>query len=122
MAIIAARVRAGVPLVAFSAGSVLAGPDILTTNDPNICNCQDFAGLGIVPFRLNVHYPSDDAGRAERDERLAEHLIWDQRPIVALGDGAWIRARPEGTVLVRGPAWRFTAAGRESLPDGVRLA
>src|SRR5262245_42627506 len=38
------RVRAGLPLVAFSAGAVICGPNMLTTNDMNVCACTDFGG------------------------------------------------------------------------------
>jgi peptidase E len=38
-------VAAGPPLVAFGAGTVLCGPNILTSNDPNIVPTSYFRGL-----------------------------------------------------------------------------
>ncbi len=120
MAPIAARLREGASLVAFSAGTVACGPDVLTTNDANICGCRDFKGLGLLRLRLNVHYPGDGALREQRDETIADHLAFDDRPIVALEDGARLSVDDQGTTLTRGAAWLFER-GRSPVPltDGA---
>jgi dipeptidase E len=102
------RVQAGLPLVAFSAGAVLCGPDILTTNDINACGCARFEGLNLLPFNLNMHYPSDEAGRQGRDDRLQEYLTFHKaRTILALEDGAYLQVKGEIVTLVNGPAWKI---------------
>jgi len=116
---IAARVREGAALVAFSAGTVACGPDVLTTNDANICACHEYAGLGLVTLRLNVHYPPNAGLQEQRDATFAEHLAFDDRPIVALQDGARLLVDDQGATLVRGPAWLFERdRSRVRLADG----
>jgi peptidase E len=44
--LIQVRVEAGVPLVGFSAGMIICGQNILTTNDDNECGSTEFTGLG----------------------------------------------------------------------------
>ena len=114
LAEIRARLRASLPLVAFSAGAVLCGVDILTTNDINCCGCTQFDGLGLLPFNLNVHYPGDDATRQARDERLQEYLAFHPGIVVALEDGAYLRVLGEEISLIRGTAWRLERGAHKS--------
>jgi len=101
MAEIAQRVRNGLPLVGFSAGAVLCGMDILNSNDRNACGCRDFAGLGLVPFSLNVHYAFGDA-QPERDERIAAYHAFHSVPVLALEDDAHLRVEDARIDLCRG--------------------
>jgi dipeptidase E len=95
------RLLAGLPLIAFSAGVVLCGQDILTTNDINCCGCTTFAGLGLVPYNFNPHYPPAGAPeRLSRDERLAEYQVFHERMILALEDGAYVQVT-DGAYTVR---------------------
>ena len=110
------RLRTGLPYVGFSAGAVLCGLDILNSGDANACGCRDFAGLGLLPFSVNVHYPigEDLAGRAvqaERDERLAAYLHFQTTPVLALEDDALLRVDDGGAILTEGHAWVFDASG-----------
>ena len=118
------RVLGGVPLVAFSAGTVLCGPTIVSTNDWNVVESTRFDGLGILPFHVNVHYPVDPQAVAERDERIHHFLAVRREPVVALEQEAWLSV--DGSVLVPrgGRAWLFTSepetkralASGESIP------
>ncbi len=67
------KVTAGLPLVAFSAGTVLCGPNILTSNDINTVETPYFQGLNVTPFNFNCHYPQDEYSRASQG-RLAERV------------------------------------------------
>jgi dipeptidase E len=107
---IARRVRAGLPLVGFSAGAVLCGTDILNSNDANGCGCRDFAGLGLVPFSLNVHYPSG-VGQPDRIERIAEYHAFHRTPVVALEDDARLHVEDRRITVVEGAAWLFDSSG-----------
>jgi phosphohistidine phosphatase len=101
------RVLEGLPLVCFSAASVLCGPDILTTNDLNDCDCTNFEGLDLLPFNLNVHFPAEPGeARQEREERLQALLAsYAPRNVVALEDGAYLRIAGDAIQVIRGNIW-----------------
>ena len=99
------RVANGLPLVAFSAGAVLCGPNILTSNDLNIIPTSHFKGLAALPFNLNVHYPLDRAARLVRDDWLNEYHTFQDNPVLLLSDGAYVRVEGKRATLVRGEAW-----------------
>jgi dipeptidase E len=102
---IRARVRAGMPYVGSSAGSNVAGPRILTTNDWNVVALDAFDALGLVPFNVNPHYleidPTMAPGSETRDDRIREyHAVWDN-PVVGIEEGTCVRVE-DGAVTVRG--------------------
>jgi len=102
------RIQEGLPLVAFSAGTVFCGQNILTANSLNACGCTQFAGLGLVPYNFNVHYPSQDGeARRVRDSGLAEYHAFHPHPVLALEEDAHLRVTDKGVELVKGGAWLF---------------
>lgn len=107
MAEIRQRILAGLPVIGVSAGAVLCGLDILTTNDLNCCGCTTFAGLGLLPFNLNMHYPSAEGPEREgRDDRLDDFLIFHpDRLVLALEDNACLHFQDGKVTLQRGNAW-----------------
>ena len=108
MAAIQTRVRGGLPLVAFSAGTVLCGRNILTTNDMNVCAATDFAGLNLTHFNFNVHYPAAEGEeRQSRDDRLWEYHQFHDNPVLALQDGAYVTVTEGRIELAQGVCWRF---------------
>jgi dipeptidase E len=109
------KVGAGLPVVAFSAGTVLCGPNILTSNDLNLIPTTYFTGLSASRFNFNVHYPEDPAGCAERDEWLNDYHIFHDNAVLLLSDGACLRIKGKKTSLVRGEAW-VLRKGREKQP------
>jgi dipeptidase E len=82
------RLRAlqGMPYLGWSAGSNLACPTIMTTNDMPICDPGGFDALGLVPFQINPHYlhgnPPGFKGET-REERIREFGALNQRVWVA---------------------------------------
>lgn len=115
------RVRAGVPYIGISAGTNVACPTIMTTNDMPIVQPPSFNALGLVPFQINPHYysgsnwvrrpltpsPSPSEGRGEefvehfgetRDDRIREFHEMNDTPVI----GLW-----EAGVLL-GDGTRFT--------------
>ncbi len=99
------KVSAGLPVVAFSAGTVLCGPNILTSNDMNIVPTTYFKGLEASPFNFNVHYPDDLQASQVRDGWLSEYGLFHDNPVVLLSDGAYVTVEKSETRLVRGEAW-----------------
>lgn len=114
------RVLAGLPLVAFSAGMVLCGPNILTTNDMNVCACDTFSGLALTGHNFNAHYPEEDGeARALRDERIGEYHVFHGNPVLALCDNAHVRVKDGEAELVKGDCWLFEQGrGKRKLEVG----
>jgi len=99
------KVQAGLPVVAFSAGTVLCGPNILTSQDMNTVETLHFDGLNATPFNFLSHYPLDDYGQAMKDAWLADYHFFHENPVIMLSDGAYVKADGKKTSLVRGEAW-----------------
>ncbi|MGH7399806.1 MAG: dipeptidase PepE [Candidatus Rokuibacteriota bacterium] len=104
---IAARVAAGMPYVGASAGSNVAGPTVLTTNDWNVVGLDRFDALALVGFNVNPHYQEADPAMAAfsetRDDRIREYHVVNTNPVLGLEEGAWIIA-DDGAVTVHGTA------------------
>jgi dipeptidase E len=109
------RVQDGTPYIGSSAGSNLAGPNILTTNDWNVDGSTQFEALGIVPFNINPHYQETDptvAPFAEtRDERIEQYLHVRDNAVVGIEEQTWIRCEGEGDATV----YRVGGAARARL-------
>ncbi len=101
------RVRSGMPYIGASAGSNVAGPNILTTNDWNVVALDRFDALGLVPFNINPHYKETDPAMAPfsetRDDRIREYHAVRANPVVGLEEGSWLVIE-EGMATVRGAA------------------
>lgn len=119
---LAQRVRAGMPYIGTSAGTDIAGPNILATNDWNVVGSSRFDGMGLVPSTINPHYRETDpamaAGSETRDQRIGEYLSVNANPVLGIendrragggrpraggraGTGEAVRPRRKST-LVRG--------------------
>jgi dipeptidase E len=125
--IIVERVRAGVPYIGWSAGSVVACPSIATTNDMPIIAPPSLHALGLVEFQINAHYtdahPPGHQGET-RAERIAEFL--SLRPavtVVGLREGSLLRVAGRD-VRLSGSGARIFRAGQPAVEwtaqDGVR--
>jgi dipeptidase E len=116
------KVNTGLPVVAFSAGTILCGPNILTSRDLNMVESPYFHGLNATPFNFSVHYPEDEVGRAVMDDWLSEYHIFHENPVILLADGACVQVERKKTVLVRGDAWILRKGGeKEKLTPGIPI-
>ena len=112
---LAQRAREGMPYLGASAGTNIAAPTIRTTNDMPIVQPDSFEALGLVPFQINPHYlDADPATRhmgETREERLREFLEENDRVVVGLREGAWLRVEGLHVRLGGGPAARIFRRG-----------
>lgn len=95
LGVIRSAVAGGAVYTGASAGSVIAGPTIRTTNDMPIAEPRSLTALGLTGFQINCHYLDPQPGprtyMAEtREERLAEFLEENDREVVCLREPAWL--------------------------------
>jgi dipeptidase E len=119
---IRARVLAGTPYVGSSAGSNLAGPTILTTNDWNVVGLDRFDALGLVPFNVNPHYLEADPAMAAhsetRDDRIREYHVVNGNPVFGIEEGTWVGV--EDGVATVGGRGRVKVFRRNAEPEWRR--
>ncbi len=88
------RVRGGMPYMGSSAGTGIAAPTIMTTNDMPIVRPDSFAALGLVRFQMNCHYLDPDPASPHmgetRETRILEFLEENDTPVVGLREGSWL--------------------------------
>lgn len=127
------RIRAGVPYVGVSAGSNVACPTIMTTNDMPIVQPPSFQALGLVPFQINPHYYSgmnwvkqgeqfiEHFGET-RDDRLREFHEMNDTPVVGLYEAGVLLCNGTSMTLHDAPA-RVFRKGKEpvDLSPGTSL-
>lgn len=89
------KVIGGTPYIGWSAGSNVACPTIMTTNDMPVIQPDSFSAFGLIPFQINPHYldanPSGHAGET-REQRIAEYI--EMNPDVH------VVGLREGTILI----------------------
>jgi len=95
------KVQAGLPVVGFSAGMMLCGPNILTSSDMNSVETNYFEGLKASPFNFFAHYTGD----GYQDDWLSEYHSFHENAVIMLSDGAYVKVEGKKTTLVRGEAW-----------------
>lgn len=99
------RVRDGMPFIGSSAGSNVAAPTIMTTNDMPIVQPPSFDALGLVSFQINPHYIDADPNSTHkgetREERLIQFLEENETPVIGLREGAMLRIE-NGRIQLRG--------------------
>ncbi|MCD6112980.1 MAG: dipeptidase PepE [Bacteroidales bacterium] len=77
MSAIRNKVIEGTPYMGWSAGSNVACPSLMTTNDMPIIEPESFDCLNLIPFQINPHYldanPEGHGGET-REQRIVEFL------------------------------------------------
>lgn len=99
------KIQAGLPLIGFSAGAMVCGPNILTSKDLNSVATPHFEGLNLVPFNFCCHYDADSYGQSAHDDWLSDYHTFQDNPVILLNDGAHVKVEGKKTTLVRGDAW-----------------
>lgn len=112
------QVRGGLPYMGVSAGTNVACPTMMTTNDMPIVQPPSFNAFDLVPFQVNAHYFSGDTyvrtGNSysqhfgeTRDDRLREFHEMNDTPVIGLREGGLIRVEGESYILVGSSARVF---------------
>jgi dipeptidase E len=99
------KVQAGLPVVGFSAGMILCGPNILTSSDLNTVGTSYFDGLKVTTFNFFAHYGQDTYTQAVQDDWLSDYHLFNDNPVIMLSDGAHVKIEGKKTTLVRGEVW-----------------
>lgn len=128
LALLAERVRGGMPYIGTSAGSNIAGPNILATNDWNVVGTARFDAMNLVPWTINPHYQESDPamapGSETRDQRIGEYLAVNSNPVLGIEEQTAVRVENQSAIVVgsgraklflRGRAPRWLKAG-EAVP------
>jgi len=89
------KVLGGTPYIGWSAGSNVACPTILTTNDMPVTMPASPRAFGLIPFQINPHYldanPAGHAGET-REQRIEEFIEVNRK--------VWVAGLREGTMFV----------------------
>ncbi|MBC8321865.1 MAG: dipeptidase PepE [Bacteroidetes bacterium] len=74
--------ESGIPYMGWSAGSNVACPSLMTTNDMPIIEPTSFKCMGVIPFQINPHYldanPEGHGGET-RQQRIEEFLVVNRK-------------------------------------------
>ena len=110
------KVLGGTPYIGWSAGSNVACPTIMTTNDMPITEVPTLRAMGLVPFQINPHYTErtmEGHGGESRDQRIAEFLALNQRTtVVGLREGTLLNVQDD-LMSVEGVGMRLFRSGAE---------
>ncbi len=121
---IARKVKKGMPYMGSSAGTNVACPTIMTTNDMPIVAPKSFDAMGLVPFQINAHYFEGDfyyddsdgkrvpyAGET-RTDRLVQYHEENTTPIVGLREGSALLIRGNTIELLGGKPAKVFKPGK----------
>lgn len=94
LSVIREKIGSGMPYIGTSAGSNVACPTIMTTNDMPVREVEDFQAINAVNFQINAHYiePEPDSKHMgeTRATRIKEYLTYNDSTVVGLREGAML--------------------------------
>jgi peptidase E len=113
------KIQNGLPVVGVSAGTIVCGPNVLTSKDMNTVGTAHFNGLNVSPVNFFAHYPLDAYGQSVQDEWLADYHFFHDNAVIMLCDDAYVKTDGKKTTLVRGEAWILRKdSEKEKLEEG----
>ncbi|MBE0651652.1 MAG: dipeptidase PepE [Bacteroidales bacterium] len=128
MKIIRDKAKTGTPFIGWSAGSNVACPTLMTTNDMPIIQPESFNTLGLIPFQINPHYldanPKGHGGET-RQQRIEEFLIvHPDIKVTGLREGCLLYLKDNTLQLIGNKSLRLFQHGEEpvELEPGADLS
>ncbi len=107
----------GKPYFGTSAGSNIAGPNIMNTNDMPIVYPPTFDAMGLIPFNINPHYLDPIPGLKHmgetRQTRIEEYLVFNTIPVIGLREGNWLEVKNDSIILKGEPQARWFEPGKD---------
>lgn len=105
LAVIRRRVGDGMPFIGSSAGSIVACPTLKTTKDMPVVQPPSFDALHLVGFQISPHYLDPDPASTHmgetQEERIMQYLEENDRPVIGLREGTYLRVH-RGAVVLQG--------------------
>ncbi|SHG09720.1 dipeptidase E [Flavobacterium segetis] len=103
MNVLAETIKNGTPYLGTSAGSVICGLTMQTTNDMPIVYPSSFQTLGVISFNLNAHYLDPDTSSKHmgetRETRIKEFHAYNSAPVLGLREGSWLDVKGDKIIL-----------------------
>ncbi len=93
------KIMSGTPYIGWSAGTNLACPTIMTTNDMPVIDPRGLEGFNLLPFQVNPHYtdinPPEHAGET-RAVRIREFIEINRHVhVIGLREGSILKLENE---------------------------
>lgn len=116
---IRSKVLSGTPYIGTSAGSNVACPTIMTTNDMPVAELDSFRALDLVPFQINAHYIDSDPNTKHmgetRETRINEFHVFNNRTVIGLREGNMILVEDDEYTLKGTTGARIFNSGKEPI-------
>ena len=113
------KVKSGTPYIGWSAGSNMACPTIMTTNDMPIIDPMGLDALNLVPFQINPHYLDDNPinhGGETREMRINEFIEVNKKTtVVGLREGTMLHIEDTKVHLIGNKSARIFNFGKEPI-------
>jgi dipeptidase E len=117
-----AKVFSGTRYLGSSAGSNVATPNIMTTNDMPIVYPPTFNALNLVPFNINPHYidpiPEMKHMGETRETRIKEFLAFNKAVVVGLREGTYLRVIDDKVMLLGSESYLAGKPGARIFKNG----
>lgn len=110
------KVSSGTPYIGWSAGSNLACPTIMTTNDMPVAQPPSFQALDLIPFQINPHYTEatiPDHGGETRAQRISEYIMLNNSYVVGLPEGCLLKVQNHDVKLIGDKEAKLFRQGQE---------
>jgi dipeptidase E len=118
------EVKKGKAYIGWSAGSNMACPTIMTTNDMPVVQPENFKAFNLIPFQINPHYldANPDGHAGETREARIEEFIEVNRNVYVLGlrEGTMLRVEDKNMKLLGSGNARLFHHGNEPVELGPR--